>query len=173
MKRRMILFASVLGFFIPHLATAQDRPGYDLNTLLRDSAYTFNRFEEVSIALAAQIDLWKMPAELKKTNKEALSLVLRNVEAEKPALNGLLGKPRVSSGDLLDAYTEMVEIASELQGAASDDSSFGDSNMAEELARLGSKAQILGAKIGATLRLQIAAQEQELASCSQKTPSHR
>jgi hypothetical protein len=168
MKRRMILFVSVVAFFLPHVATAQDRPPYDLDTVLRDSAYTLNRFEEVSIQLAVQVDRWKMPAELKKREKEALSAVLRNVETEEPALNALLGKPRVSSSDLLDVYTEMVEVASELQGTASDDGFFGDSSMADELARLGSKAQILGAKIEATLKLQIAVQELELASCSQK-----
>jgi hypothetical protein len=95
------------------------------------------------------------------------------VDAEKPAINALLGKSEVSSTDLLDVYTEMVEVASELQGSSSEDGYFEDGELSSELAQLGSKAAVLGAKIGVTLRSQIAAQELRLATCSQKTSSRR
>jgi hypothetical protein len=172
MKNR-IAFVLLMGLLIPNLVNAQQSPASDLNTLLRDSAYVFNRFEEISIGLGVRIDGWKMPDEVKKSEKDALSAILRNVDAEKPAINGLLGKSAVSSTDLLDVYTEMVEVASELQGSSSEDACFGDGELSSELAQLGAKAAVLGAKIGVTLRSQIAAQELRLTTCSQKTSSRK
>ena len=54
--------------------------------------------------------------------------------AVKPALNALLGMPEVSSTDLLDVYTELIEVASELQGLVSEDRSFGLAESSTELA---------------------------------------
>jgi hypothetical protein len=54
--------------------------------------------------------------------------------AVKPALNALLGMPEVSSTDLLDVYTELIEVASELQGLVSEDRSFGHAESSTELA---------------------------------------
>jgi hypothetical protein len=157
-----------MALFMANLASAQHSTANDLDTLLRDSAYVFNRFEEVSTGLPTQIDRWEMPDQLKTDEKGALSSVLRNVEAEKPALNALLGKPEVSSTDLLDVYTGLVEVASELQGLASEDGSFGHAESSTELAQLGAKAQVLAAKVGAALRSQMVSQELKLASCSKK-----
>jgi hypothetical protein len=157
-----------MGLFMANLASVQHSTANDLDTLLRDSAYVFNRFEEVSTGLPTQIDRWEMPDQLKTDEKGALSSVLRNVEAEKPALNALLGKPEVSSTDLLDVYTGLVEVASELQGLASEDGSFGHAESSTELAQLGAKAQVLAAKVGAALRSQMVSQELKLASCSKK-----
>jgi len=97
--------------------------------------------------------------------------VTRNVEAEKTALNALLGRPKVSSTDLLDVYTEMVEVASELEGEASDSANWGSEKSTTDLAQLGARAQVLAAKIGVTLRAQLMAQEFQLLSCSPKTSS--
>jgi len=131
----------------------------------------FNRFEEVSTGVITEIDLSNIPAELKKSRKGALSAVTRNVEAEKTALNALLGRPKVSSTDLLDVYTEMVEVASELEGEASDSANWGSEKSTTDLAQLGARAQVLAAKIGVTLRAQLMAQEFQLLSCSPKTSS--
>lgn len=172
MKSR-ILCGCLMGLFIVSLASAQRSRANPLDTLLRDSAYVFNRFEEVSTGLPTQIDRWKMPDQLKADEKGALSSVLKNVETEKPALNALLGKPEVSSTDLLDVYTEMVEVTSELQGLASEDGSFGNAESSRELAQLGAKAQVLAAKIGVALRSQISSQQLKLASCSNKAQSNK
>ncbi len=163
-----IVCCCLMALFMANLASAQHSTANDLDTLLRDSAYVFNRFEEVSTGLPTQIDRWEMPDQLKTDEKGALSSVLRNVEAEKPALNALLGKPEVSSTDLLDVYTGLVEVASELQGLASEDGSFGHAESSTELAQLGAKAQVLAAKVGAALRSQMVSQELKLASCSKK-----
>jgi hypothetical protein len=163
-----IVCCCLMGLFMANLASVQHSTANDLDTLLRDSAYVFNRFEEVSTGLPTQIDRWEMPDQLKTDEKGALSSVLRNVEAEKPALNALLGKPEVSSTDLLDVYTGLVEVASELQGLASEDGSFGHAESSTELAQLGAKAQVLAAKVGAALRSQMVSQELKLASCSKK-----
>jgi hypothetical protein len=163
-----IVSCCLMGLFMANLASAQHSTANDLDTLLRDSAYVFNRFEEVSTGLPTQIDRWEMPDQLKTDEKGALSSVLRNVEAEKPALNALLGKPEVSSTDLLDVYTGLVEVASELQGLASEDGSFGHAESSTELAQLGAKAQVLAAKVGAALRSQMVSQELKLASYSKK-----
>jgi len=163
-----IVCCCLMGLFMANLASVQHSTANDLDTLLRDSAYVFNRFEEVSTGLPTQIDRWEMPDQLKTDEKGALSSVLRNVEAEKPALNALLGKPEVSSTDLLDVYTGLVEVASELQGLASEDGSFGHAESSTELVQLGAKAQVLAAKVGAALRSQMVSQELKLASCSKK-----
>lgn len=163
-----IVCCCLMGLFMANLASAQRSTANDLDTLLRDSAYVFNRFEEVSTGLPTQIDRWEMPDQLKTDEKGALSSVLKNVEAEKPALNALLGKPEVSSTDLLDVYTGLVEVASELQGLASEDGSFGHAESSTELAQLGAKAQVLAAKVGAALRSQMVSQDLKLASCSKK-----
>ncbi len=162
-----IAFAFLMVLCVPNLASAQ-RSSDDLNTLLRDSEYVFNRFEEVSPGMSVDIDKWNAPDELKKSAESALSSILRNVEVEKPALDAVLGKTDVSSTDLLDVYAEMVEVASELGSGSEEEAIFGGGESSRELSQLGSKATVLGAKIGVALRLQIADQELKLASCSRK-----
>jgi hypothetical protein len=83
------------------------------------------------------------------------------------------GKPDISSADLLDVYIEMVEVASELQGLSLEDGIWGGGGFSTEFAQLGAKASVLGAKIGVTLRSQVAGQEVKLAVCSQKPTSDR
>ena len=56
----------------PLLASAQNRASNDLNTLLRDASYVFNRFEEVSAGVQMQIDT-NYPVQIRKTSNEALS----------------------------------------------------------------------------------------------------
>jgi hypothetical protein len=124
----------------------------------------------MSAGIQTQIDM-NYPDQIKKINKELLSDVLGNVETEKPALNALLGQSKVSSAELLDVYTELVEVASELDGNASND--WVDQKFSIDLAQLGAKARILSARLGVLLRSQIAAQELQLASCTQKAPSHK
>ena len=170
-----IVCGCLVGLFVPSLALAQhSATNNNLDTLLRDSAYVLNRFEEMSTGLPAHIDRWNAPTHLKTGEKETLSSILNNVEAEKPALNALFGKQQVASTDLLDVYTEMIEVSSELQGLSAEDGSFGDAGLSTDLVQLGAKAQVLAAKIGVVLRSQIASLETKLTSCSQKrTPSHQ
>lgn len=74
----------------PPLTPAQARTSNDLDTMLRDASYVFNRFEEVSAGVRAEIDA-SYPAGIRNNSKEALTGVLEYVEIEKPKLNTLLG----------------------------------------------------------------------------------
>jgi hypothetical protein len=163
MKIITTLFVIIL--FLSPAALSQDRPPSELNTLLHDASYIVNRFEEATTGLDTQIDLWNLPASTKKIFKDALSATLRNVEAEKNQLNSLLDKPRVSSVDLFDVHDTLTSIASELAGQGSNFSNWGNEQTGIQLAQLGAKAGVLGAKIGLVLRAQIADQESQLASC--------
>jgi hypothetical protein len=116
----------------PLFTAAQDEASHDLNTLLRDASYVFNRFEEVSAGARTQIDSY--PVEIRKSSKGALSGVLRNREGEKPALNALLRHSEVSSADLLDVYTELVEVASELDNESTNNVNWGDPKLGTDLA---------------------------------------
>ncbi len=157
------------------LTSAQDQAPNELNTLLRDASYVFNRFEEVSVGVEAQIDT-KYPGEIKKNSKELLSGVLGTVNMEKPALNALLGQSKVSSADLLDVYTVLASVVSELDFVSANSDRWGDQKFALDLEQLSGKALTLSTKLSMVLRSQIAAQELELASCNHKTrrakPSH-
>lgn len=164
-----ILF--ILALSAPPFTSAQDKASNDLNTLLRDASYIFNRFEEVSAGVRTQIDM-NYPVEIRKSSTGALTAILENVEREKPALNALLDHAKVSSADLLDVYTELIEVASELDDEATGNVNWGDQKLGTDLAQLAAKARVLGAKLGVTLRSQIATQELQLALCTQKTPSH-
>jgi hypothetical protein len=164
-----ILFIFALS--APPFTSAQDKASNDLNTLLRDASYIFNRFEEVSAGMKMQIENY--PAGIKKSSKGALSAILENVETEKPALNALLGHAKVSSADLLDVYTELIEVASELDDESTNNNNWGDQKLAVDLAQREVKARTLGAKLGVTLRSQIATQELQLASCKLVDPAHK
>jgi hypothetical protein len=156
-------------------ALAQRQQPADLNTLLRDASYVLNRYEEVTTGLDSQIDGWSISASTKQSVKGELAATLRAVEAEKPSLNALLGKSRIRSSELFDAYNIVSLVASDLEGASSSFGSWGDTTVAVELAQLGSKASILGTDIGGVLRSQIADRESQLDACSRlvKAPSHK
>jgi hypothetical protein len=170
MKTRRLLLVAVVALLGPISASCQNRATYDLDTLLRDASYVFNRFEEVSTATAAQIDHY--PIEIRESSKGALSAVLSNVDREKPALNALLGKSKVSSLDLFDVYTEVVEVAAESEGDSVSSLNWGDQKHGTDLAQLNAKASVLGAKLAVVLRSQIADQEL-LAACAHNKPSSR
>jgi hypothetical protein len=88
------------------------------------------------------------PAGIKKSPKGALSAILENVETEKPALNALLDHTNVSSADLLDAYTELIEVAFELDAESTNNVNWGDQKLGTDLAELEAKARLLSAKLG-------------------------
>jgi len=106
LSRRSILALSASSF-----TSAQDKASNDLNTLLRDASYVFNRFEEVSAGVRMQIEV-HYPVQLREGTKEALSGTLKSMAKEKPALNAIIDHAKVSSADLLDVYTEIMEVAS-------------------------------------------------------------
>ena len=164
MKPPLALFVLVV---CPILATAQTEE-HDLRTLLQDSAYVFNRFEEVTIGLDTQIDNWSVPESAKKGFKGELSGALRNVRAEKPSLNALLLKGDVSATDLLDVYSELTEVGIELNDQSSNFADWGDSTKAVELAQLGAKTNVLASSIGFVLREKIEAEEAQLTACTAK-----
>jgi len=154
----------------PILATAQSE-ARDLRTLLLDSAYVLNRFEEATTGLNTQIDNWNVPESAKKGFKDELSGELRNVELEKPSLNGLLLKGDVSASELFDVYSELTELGGELNNQSSNFANWGDSTKAIELAQLGAKTNVLAANIGTVLRGKIDAQEAKLSACSARLGS--
>jgi hypothetical protein len=159
-----ILFIFALS--APPLTSSQDKASNDLNTLLRDASYVFNRFDEISAA--TEIDHY--PVQIRKSSKDALAAILINVDNEKPALNALLSQSKVSSVDLLDVYGELVEVAAELESESSGSLNWGDPKLAVDFATLSSKAAILAAGIGVRLKSQIATQESQLALCKLSKP---
>ena len=84
-------------------------------------------------------------------------------------MKALLGHSKVSSADLLDVYTELVEASSELDIMASNSILYGDLKLAPDLENLSQRAALIGVNLSITLRSQIAAQESQLGSCTQKT----
>lgn len=82
----------------------------------------------------------------------------------KATLNQLLLKSKVSSTELFDVYSEIMEVAGELQGQASNVANWGDSAKSIELAQLAAKANNLAANIGVVLRRRIETQESQLGS---------
>jgi hypothetical protein len=157
-------------FVCPALSTTQSEE-HDLRTLLQDSAYVFNRFDEVTTGLDTQIDDWNVPATTKVLFKASLSGTLQVVEAEKPTLNELLLKNEVSSTELFDVYSKVKDVASDLEGRATDVSNWGDSAKAMELAELGYKANILAANIEVVLRIKLETQEAQVKLCSKRSSS--
>ena len=51
-----ISILAIFVLFASPLTSAEDRTPNDLNTLLRDASYVFNRFEEVSVGIETQIE---------------------------------------------------------------------------------------------------------------------
>ena len=143
----------------------------DLKTLLQDVAYVLNRFEEVTTGLDVQIRHLDTSTSAKESFVRAWAAVSRNVEAEKPKLNALLGRTDVTSTDLFDVYSEIVEVTSELMGESSYFECLGSETKAMELAQLGAKAMVLGGNLGAALRSQLSAQQVQLTDCSLKQRS--
>jgi hypothetical protein len=148
---------------IPAKAQSEER---DVRTLLQDSAYVFNRFEEATTGLDTEIDSWSVPESVKKEIKAEHLAVLRNVKAEKPSLNALLLKSDVSAGDLFDVYSELTEVVNELNDQSYHLANWGDSTTMIDFTKLGTKTIILAANLGVVLRLKIEDQEARLAACS-------
>lgn len=73
----------------PILATAQSGER-DLRTLLQDSSYVLNRFEEINSGVNTDIDGWKEPESLKTTQRAMYSSVLGGVRDEKRKLSALI-----------------------------------------------------------------------------------
>jgi hypothetical protein len=167
----MLLAASIL-LFVPKAAPAQ-RAESDLKTLLGDAAYVFNRFEETTTGLDLQMDNWAVPERSKKLFRGELAAVQQNETAEKARLSSLLGKDDISTVDLFDVYSEILEVSSELQAQASNFASWDTrgSEKYRELAELGAKATVLGGHIRIELRAKIGAEELELTICMNKKTS--
>ena len=165
MKLRLTLLALLA---LPTVACAQSEQ-YDVTTLLQDSAYVFNRFDEMTTGLDSQIEDWKIPETTKALFKREISSVAKNVNAEKPKLNSLLTKRNVSATELFDVYLEVIEVSGTLAGQSSNAANWGnDSGSAIQLAEIGAKANVLAAKIGFILRSKIKDQETQLESCDIK-----
>jgi hypothetical protein len=158
--RLLLLLLAVVALLTPTSASFQGDAQRDLNTLLRDASYVFNRFDEVSVGFGENF-----PVDIRQRSMEAQRAVQKNVDREKTALNVLLGKSKVSSVELLDVYMELVEVTEQLQNESEQTEHWGDAQSAIEMTRLSAKAGILGANLALALRSQLDDQEQRLALC--------
>lgn len=166
MKKLLVLLLLVV---CPIITVAQSE-SRELRTLLQDSAYIFNRYEEATTGLDTEIDTWNVPDASKRLFKQELAGALRNVSSQKPMLNALLLKTEISPTELFDLYSELTELSSEMSGQSSNFANWGDSTKALELAQLGAKTGVLAANIGVVLRGKIEAQEAQLEACTYKPP---
>jgi hypothetical protein len=167
MKQLLVLL--VLLFVSPILAAAQGEER-DLRTLLQDSSYVFNRFEEINNGVGANIDGWNEPESLKTTQKSVYSGVLRGVRDEKHKLNALILAKDVPASDLFDLYSELAYVDGVLKDESSSFETFGDHNIAVELVQLDAKMGMLAENIRVVLEFKIMRLENQLEDCSTKTP---
>lgn len=168
-----LLFLLLL--FAPIISAAQSEQR-DLKTLLQDSAYLFNRYDEITTGMDTEIDDWNVPTSLKTSLKKLLSVSALNLSTEKPKLNALLSKNDLSASELFDVYSEVEDLGGQLSEQSSNFSQFGnDQGKAVELAELSAKAGILGANISYVLQIKIMDLEYQLAACKigQSAPAAR
>jgi hypothetical protein len=159
----------ILLFVTQPLASAQAGSGEDLQTLLRDAAYVLNRYEETTTGMDVEIDSWNVEASVRQSSKDEIAAVTKNVDLEKPRLNGLLTKRDIPASDLFDVYQEVTEVGSELNDQSSNFANWGnDPSKSVDIARLAARANVLGAKIGVQLRHKLAEQDVRLNACSGK-----
>jgi hypothetical protein len=116
---------ALLFLFVCPILAAQGEER-DLRTLLQDSAYVFNRFEEINIGVNTDIDGWNEPESLKTTQKSVYSGVLRGVRDEKHKLSALILEKDVSASDLFDVYSELAYVDGVLKDESSSFETFGD-----------------------------------------------
>lgn len=166
MIRRTVLFLGVTScFFSAVLSSQKSQP--DLRSQLQDALYVMNRFEEVTTGFDLEINQWKTPQSSRDMFRKEFAMVLRNVSNEKKTLQLLIDKRgMISSSDLFDVYSELMEAGTELNAQSANDGSYGDCSHCMELAKLGAKTVVLGAQIGVTLRSRLVLQEEQLADCS-------
>jgi hypothetical protein len=155
---------------VPSLASAQSEQ-HDLKTLLQDSSYLFNRYEEITSGMEVQIDSWVIPKSLKTNMKLGLSLEAGTLSTEKPKLTALLSQTDVSASDLLDVYSEVEDISNHLSDQSTSFERFGnDEGKAIDLAKLGAKAGMLAQNLEFVLAEKIIDLESQLSSCKVKGP---
>lgn len=162
----LVLLSSVLPF-----ATAQGEQR-DLKTLLQDSAYLFNRYEEITSGMEIQIDDWNIPKSLKASMKQGLSLTALSLSTEKPKLNALLSQTDVSASDLFDVYSEVEDLTSRLSDQSDNFEKFGnDEQKAMDFAKLSAKAGMLAENLRFVLAVKIIDLEHQVDICKIKASS--
>ena len=134
---------------------------------MRDAFYIFDRFEELSAGVTAQMDNY--PVEIRRRSKKVLSKIVKIVELEKPRLNTMLGQSKPSSVDLFDIYNLLDQIAFEIGYESSNVAEFGDQKTSLDMAQLSARAMGVATNLGVILRAQISTQESQLPSCAHKT----
>jgi hypothetical protein len=162
MKRPLVLLVLLA---CPILAAAQSAER-DLRTLLQDSAYVFNRFEEINSGVNTDIDGWNEPESLKTTQRAVYSGVLGGVRDEKHKLSALILQKAVSASDLFDLYSELAYVDGVLKDESSSFETFGDHNRAVELVQLDAKTGMLAENIRVVLALKIMSLEARKTECS-------
>ena len=155
---------------------AQEHPT-SVDTMLRDSAYVFNRYEEATTGLDAEVDGWKISDSTKQSIKDTTRKVRRLIELEKTELNSLLGRKKVPTTALFDVHEELIMVTDDLDGISTNYLIFWENNkaVALDMAKLRAKARDLSTDMGIVLRSQIADQEDQLAACSKllKSPARK
>jgi hypothetical protein len=144
----------------------------NVDTMLRDAAYVFNRYEEATTGFDAEVDSWKTFSDSTKQSMKDNTRKIRSfVELEKPELNSLLGKKKVPTSALFDVYEELLMVTDDLDSMSTNSVHFGNTAVGLDMSKLSAKARELGTDISIALRSQIADQEEQLAACSARVKS--
>jgi hypothetical protein len=171
----------LLLFLLPAPAQVKiDSTKQGVRDILKDAEYALRRFQD----LTAQVDLdaWKVPENIRATERETLRLNRAQVEDAKGTISRIeQSQAAVSSIDLLDIDETLATSAGLLDDLGYNTLNFQDqgspnvskaseaNTLSIELTRASATTDVTQVKLYAILRQQIAAQEHELVKCRTKS----
>jgi hypothetical protein len=164
---RLLRLFAVVGLLFAFHNPCAAQESTDVQTMLHDAAYAFNRFEEA--ARGIDVDSWNIPDSTKKSTRGAAAAILRNVAQEKPHVYALLGRTNIPASDLLQVHMELDEVGAEEDSLASSTGNWGTPSDSIAFAKLAGQTQLLAAKLGVALIKKLVEQEYALAACRQST----
>jgi hypothetical protein len=156
----------------------------EVKSVLKDAEYALRRFDEVT----SRIDFsrWAMEKETLATTQKAFALAqIRDVQGAKDILAKLDGTRKPSSTELLDIVFDLEGVGMELTNLSTETIDFQDENtsdvikvsdrneLATDLARASSTAQLAMARVWSVLRKQVEAQEAQLLKCQSPSASRK
>jgi hypothetical protein len=163
---------------------AQSPTDQEVRSALKDAEYALRRFDEVT----SRIDFsrWAMQKETLAKTQEAFALArTHDVQGAKGILAKLDGTRKPSSTELLDIMFDLEGVGMELTNLSSETIDFQDEDtsdvtkvserneLATDLARASSTAQLAMTRVWNVLRKQVEVQEAQLLKCQSPSESRK